>query len=342
MRIKIIGSGTSGLAAGITQLKKGNQVEIFEARSEKTDDKACGGICPKKTVDLLKQLVPDIEVTVPWCIYKNATVYDRVKGEVVEVDKVFFDGQILRVDKHLLLDRLRKEFVKLGGVIHYNSPQKIEKDPNFDLTINASGAPVERTDNGRSFAIETYEFDCDKFKNFSDANVLYDKRIDGYFWIMRCESKKYVIGAIGEKDYKNVLNYVKDFVKEMSGLDPETLKYHGAYSTHKFYQEYTNNVLNIGDAAGLCRPISYEGLYHSLLSGIQLENYDFEASKKDIKKGNFISKFLYKCVGKVKFCMGMVNKDIFKRLLDDNLCNEPYTFLDFKKFATPKSEIKNL
>ena len=44
MRIKIIGCGTSGLAAGITQLKKGNEVEIFEMRSEKTDNKACGGI----------------------------------------------------------------------------------------------------------------------------------------------------------------------------------------------------------------------------------------------------------------------------------------------------------
>lgn len=251
----IIGGGISGLTFGILSLKKKMNVLIVEKRNLETTDKLCGGLLTKKSLNILKSVVNLDNLKMKH--HDLASVHNDTKKITIDVD-------IYTINRHDLDQYLLNTYKKLGGeILIKTSYDKIDINDNiisinntnykYDNLIVAEGvnSSIRKKITGRpqrkNFALEI----TDKKKR--NLEIYFNSNFKGYSWIIP-NSKNNMIGLGEVTGSTDIIPYFEDYLKS---LNIKKTDIRGAYlpSGDDFFFQYAN-VYFIGDAAGLCSPLT--------------------------------------------------------------------------------------
>lgn len=295
----IIGGGISGLTFGILSLKKKRNVLIVEKRNPKTTDKLCGGLLTKKSLNILKSVVDldNLKIT----HHDIAKVHNDKKEITIDVD-------IYTINRHDLDQSLLNTYQKLGGEIliktsydnidiKHNTIRINNKNYRYEKLIVADGvnSSIRKKITGRAqrknFALEVTD------KKNRDLEIYFSSNYKGYSWIIP-NSKNNMIGL---GDVSGATDIMSNFEEYLKFLKIHKYDLRGAYlpSGDDFFFQY-DNVYFIGDAAGLCSPLTGEGIYYALLSASILSenlNKKYASSMRkhllNLRIAKFYSKFVY-------------------------------------------------
>jgi geranylgeranyl reductase family protein len=280
--VVIIGGGPSGSFAGINLLKKGYSVIIIDAAIFPRK-KLCGGIFTKKSRDLVETTIPDfpldktIAYTTPHVrlLNKKKTITDFNANTAFDmVDRTEFDFQLI------------EEFKKLGGVLHQgvrkynldmenNTIQFGTQTVTFKYLIGADGANskvrklIDKSYKNDGFCMDFY-VPKEELPDYDNAIELFFNIVpNGYAWVIShgetvslgfCDR----ISSLKVADYKTIFEKFcrqVGYIGEMK-YDSWPFSYGRAVNS-----PVKNNLLLVGDAAGLLEPITCEGIYYALYSG---------------------------------------------------------------------------
>lgn len=289
--VAVIGAGPGGSMAAWKLAERGHRIIVLDKRKEVGFPVQCGEGISRYAIESndlkldarwLKQEINGSRVFVP-----NGK-YFLVKGEGYSIDRHIFDRHLSE-----LAEKAGAE-IKLETVV-----KGITRDKHADrwkilttkgefmarYVVGADG-PLSFVSRwaGISFRPESiigyqYKFDADYVEKnidyiFNGKNYLDGKWLDfhygssfpdGYVWVFP-RGDEYNIGICGSGDLKKSL----DKYCKKRGLNPEKKKEvnAGQIPRGKVIPEFVrNNVLIVGDAAGLTNPITKGGIHAALYSG---------------------------------------------------------------------------
>ena len=289
----IIGGGPSGALCGMALQKAGFRTCIID-KSGFPREKLCGGLLTQKSVDLLKTHCPQFDVSKfvleevdfikLYNRYHKVMEY-RVKYPYRLTDRKIFD--------YLLIS----EYKNQGGFLFENtriSKESIDVEQNsvkigneafyYRILIGADGcnSVVSKKFNTKRSDYFCLEGTQPKRVDEKRLSIHFGCASVGYGW---CFPKRtdYVIGVIGSNHHHEIQSQAEAYFSEVTSGEFGNVK--GAFipSGKKFYYLNTRpNVLLVGDAAGFIDPVTGEGLYYAMLSGITAA----QAVIKTVKKGS--------------------------------------------------------
>jgi len=287
----IIGGGPSGALCGIELQKKGIKTCIID-QSSFPRDKVCGGLLTQKSVDLIEKYLADLNPS-EYIIDKTKVInffYENQKITSFHTNQTFYYTERKAFD-HILI----KKYKELGGILFEN--RKINKEDihlidnsiqldfeelKYKVLIGADGCNSVLA---RLNQLKRYDAFCIQGKQKHEH--LEDKDIRIYFGIARYgygwyfPKKDYAsVGIIDDNATKSINKNAKPFFSKISDTKLNNIKGAKIPSGHLIkLKNLSNNTLLIGDAAGFTDPITGEGLFYAMLSGIYaaeaiLENID--------------------------------------------------------------------
>ncbi|MBR4511625.1 MAG: NAD(P)/FAD-dependent oxidoreductase [Bacteroidales bacterium] len=286
--VLIIGGGPAGAAAGIALQKAGVQTCIVD-KAQFPRQKLCGGLVTRKTKDLLNSLIDDRAESEIWQevsagVHTQLKLYNRFELASSVTIGVPFDTVYRKVYDNYLV-RYYQE--KGGTLLDGNLPVSLDvegkklvlksgEELNFDYLIAADGAnswvrhQVGLSIDKRLFCLEI-NVSRDDF-DFEGIGIYFDVIGVGYAWVFP-KNDCYCIG-IGstEKPKKDTKAIFGDFLQRIGVRNLEKYPFQGAFVPGGGFLKkpyYGDNVLFAGDAAGFADPLTGEGLYWSLYSGMQ-------------------------------------------------------------------------
>lgn len=358
--VVIIGAGPAGISAAHNLIN--NDISCCVIDKQKFPrDKLCAGGITSKTFDIIKSLDLKDEFN-----GKNTVVSENV-SLYLEYEYI---TDIKCKEKTYLVDRLEfdeylvKEYEKKDGVILENTKVKnidtknnlITLDDNnklkFKYVIGADGAVgithsiVEKDFKVNGFCLQI-DVNKDECKYYSDNMSMYYGVLPyGYGWIFP-KQNHISVGFIG--NYDKSIDYTSEFNKFLSKLKINYKKseYKGAFIPFGNYIKSPinkdGNLILVGDAAGFVDPITGEGIYFAVQSGIKasdiiiksIQNKNSEYIKeynkeileitKNIRLANHFKKLIYTC--KVPIFKSMKNDKIGGFLFNDCLYKSNYNLL---------------
>lgn len=307
--IIIIGGGPAGAMCGIELQKQGFKTCILDKASFPRT-KLCGGLLTQKTLDLLKLHTPNIHPenfvlnsTKSVDFYKHTQQVCSLKSNIpfYFTERSIFDYELIkeykRIGGHLIENcRIKKENIDLK-----NKHIQIEDDRyQYKYLIGADGcnsvllqkARVARND---LFCIEGVVKTGSSIP--TDCRIYFNSVKNGYGWYFP-KDKHYTIGLGGDNKNKNLKKDAECFFKEAEVNQVEQIK--GAFiPSGKLpnIKQTHDNTIPIGDAIGMVDPITGEGLYYALWTGIQAAHTILEAShlKKENVKDIYLKKIEDEC-----------------------------------------------
>jgi len=281
MKIAIIGAGPGGLYAALTAAKQNIQVDLFEKR--KVGE---GIVCGE-------------------CIFDSLSVMTRPSpGLLRPVDEVVLKGSrdytfpLSRHRKLWMLDRktwqqgLAKQAAKMGVAVYENTritPDRLRQmQKEYDWILDASGAP--------SVTSRAYQFTTDYFREYllaHQAVVAGDftalmPRIKfgffrnlpaefqpGYFWVFPKDGQTANVGVVctvrGKlgKDDVDLKKLMVDVLCAEGLTDATVLeKGSGIAASRMLPRLIYDNIILVGDAAGLTSALHGGGIDTACLSGV--------------------------------------------------------------------------
>lgn len=256
--LKIIGGGIAGLSCGIRAQKLGLKSVIIE-KDKLPKKKICGGLFTTKSKILYEQLLEE-----PLKFkYKDDTVILKYEDKWVSSDikPIYF------VDRYEISKQMVDKYLKLGGIIQQDNDIKATK------TIYANGVDFSQINNRNyAFAIEQ-EWDEDLI-----TEIEFLPEIKGYLWKFMTNQ-----GIGGE------VEYTKEILDKAKELNLTNIK-----GTYLPYGNPLKDKDKIGDRANLCNPITGEGIYYAVKSGIlAAENKNHNSLVRKLKFEKFLSNFFY-------------------------------------------------
>ncbi|MEG0180455.1 MAG: NAD(P)/FAD-dependent oxidoreductase [Terrisporobacter sp.] len=306
--VVIIGAGPGGIAAAHNLIN--NNISCLLIDKQKFPrNKLCAGGITSKTFDLLKELKLKKEFTGENTIisegaelyleYKYITKI-KSKGLTYMVDRFDFDSYLVDDYKDkggILLEEARvKNIDEKNNIITLGNEETIE----FQYIIGADGAVgmtrklVDKNMHANGFCLQV-DVERSKFKYDTDYMSLYYGIIpQGYGWIF--PKKSYLTIGFGG-DYNKNFDYNGEFEKFLNklGINCDRKDFKGAFLA--FGEHIKNpvnkekNLLLVGDAAGLVDPITGEGIYFAMLSGVKASNLIIKAIKEN--SPNEVDKYKY-------------------------------------------------
>ena len=278
----VIGAGPSGTACSITLQRRGIKNCLID-KAFFPRRKTCAGLVTGKTYKLINKLFGENDTDCLFCDTaskirlfqgEKELVSAQIKNPVRLVKRVDFDDDLAKRYKNLGGELFDGETIRR---IDYNSNKiklKSGKTIEYNNLIFADGAislahkKIGFDKSKLAFGIEAY---IPREELNTDSIDIYFEYIDGgYIWVFP-HSDTVCVGAVNqfesEVDYKNILT---EFLRD-KGVDTGNIKYFGAflpYGNPVPQNKLPDNVMLIGDAAGFADPISGEGLYMALRSGI--------------------------------------------------------------------------
>ncbi|MDP4201256.1 MAG: geranylgeranyl reductase family protein [Bacteroidota bacterium] len=297
--VLIIGGGPSGALTGIELQKRGFNTCIIDKASFPRE-KLCGGGLTLKTIELLDTYCPELD--------KNAFIL----GQSDNVDFYYKTDQITHTkintpyfftDRKLLDASLIELYKEKGGTLLENTRINA-KDINFaentillgndslryKYLIGACGCSTLLT---KPFGISRNDYFCVETRVAKETTEKQPFRIylgpvqNGYGWYFP-KNDHDVIGVGGKNTNKTLPKQAELFFQEVTKTTGLPSK--GAFipSGKKINAlSVTDNTILVGDAAGFIDPITGEGLYYALLSGIFASESVLEASgnpKRSLQK----------------------------------------------------------
>lgn len=278
----IIGAGPSGAACGITLQRRGMNNCIID-KAVFPRNKTCAGLVTGKTYKLINLLFGAADTDKLFCDSASVIRLYQSQKEVVsapienpvhlvkrkdfdnalverykELGGTLFEGEtIVRIDY-----RLNKITLKSGKSVGYN--HLIFADGALSL----SHKKLKMKKENLAFGIEAYI--PKEQLNTESIDIYFEYADNGYVWVFPHGDT--VCAGVGAQ-YKKGVDYkaaLRRFLED-AGVDPDGAKYIGAFLPYGYavpQHKLPENTLLIGDAAGFADPISGEGLYMALKSGI--------------------------------------------------------------------------
>ena len=283
----ILGAGPAGVAAAKT-LEKANINFCLIEKSKFPRFKLCGGGLTIKSQRALKRL----NLNVSEESYKCSKVLIKAKGIS---DEIILDNDILMLDR-VKFDYDNLKQIKNKNIFEGETITKIEGNIletnndsyEFKYIIFADGVNgySRRLIKNRPLAFSV-EYESPKI---SDRVVLdFGSIKEGCCWIF----PKKDCTVIGLGDLKNnKIDYVNSLIKfsEENGFEIDKAKirgYHLPIYSKEIYQRSVieDKYILVGDAASLVDPVSGEGIYYALMSGL----YAAESIIEVLKNNNNLS-----------------------------------------------------
>ncbi|WP_378954679.1 NAD(P)/FAD-dependent oxidoreductase [Pelosinus sp. sgz500959] len=266
MKIAIIGGGPGGLTAALESLKRGYEVTLFE-KGFIGDDIRCGE-CLFDSFGLLSKPSMDVATRIDGIIFK-------IKGEYRRKFKDF--ERLWMLDRKKWQLSMAKEAIALGLNICEESPVDSKElqvlSKAFDYVIDASGAPSVTSYKYGFF--QEYLNECfvgiqhviqGDFTKYNKAlKIGFLPETYGYYWIFPKNDNLANVGVglqIEEikkgKDIKTLLHEV--LVMENLENLPVEKTVSGILPTKLLGKIVYDNILLVGEAAGLTSPLHGEGI----------------------------------------------------------------------------------
>ena len=280
----IIGGGPAGMACAITLQKKNAKVLVID-KAVFPRHKTCGGLITKKTHLLIQELFEQRPEELEFLFRDSVTsvsLYDRtgllVTAEVSDpmrfADRMVFDnalvqkykelsGMILEGEKDYSIDRKNRAILLSGQrIVHYKNI--IFADGALSQAQKQPGLAVKKL----AFGIETF-LSTDQFP-LQGMSLHFDYGTDGYIWVFPYKDQI----CIGACSYYKGISEPKEMLRiflEKYGINLKNLKCQGALAPYGYtvpQNKLPEDQFLLGDAAGFADPISGEGIYFALRSGI--------------------------------------------------------------------------
>ena len=278
----IIGAGPAGAACALTLQKRGANCCLID-KAVFPRHKTCAGLVTAKTMQLIRSLYPEDKVESLFCDSTSQIKLYRKTEELVKAD---LKKPVHLVDRTHFDNALVEEYKRIGGVMREGERgYQINYADNcitlsngdvlsYDYLIFADGAlsnahkqlNIDRRK--LAFGIETY-VPADLMK-VNSVDLYFDYLKTGYVWAFP-HGDTVCVGAADQynpkTDYKKLFSSIlTDF-----GIRQVKLKYHGAFLPYGYVipqDDLPDNTMLIGDAGGFTDPISGEGLYMAMKTGV--------------------------------------------------------------------------
>jgi digeranylgeranylglycerophospholipid reductase len=280
MRLAIIGAGPGGLYAALTAAKRGMQVDLFEK------GRVGGGIvCGECIFDALGVM------TKPGRGLLHAVTEIVLQGVETYRLRVRADRPLWMVDRTLWQRELAEQAAAQGVMIHekerISAGRLLAMKGAYDWVIDASGAP--------SITSRTYGFTKDYFRKYLLAcqvviqgdfshlipaikagflPELARETMPGYYWVFPRDAETANVGvgcaAPVNGAFRTDLKALLAEVLRKEGLSGEAvLKKGGGFIPARILPQLLyDNILLVGDAAGLTSPLHGGGIDLACLSGV--------------------------------------------------------------------------
>lgn len=282
----IIGAGPAGSACAITLKKLGVSCCVID-RAIFPRNKTCAGLVTAKSYKLINTL---FDSKLPGSLFCAESSTVRLFGKTKLIAEAPITNGVRLVNRRDFDNALVSRYRGLGGTFfegesilridHRSNRLKLKsgKSIEYKTLIFADGAlsmahkklniPREKL----AFGVEAY-VPSDQL-NTDGVDLYFEYIDDGYIWVFP-HGDTVCAGVAGTYDRKiNYKDILSKFLKDM-GVDPGKQKYIGAFLPYGYVVpqgKLPDNVMLIGDAAGFTDPISGEGLYMAMRSGIDAAN----------------------------------------------------------------------
>lgn len=296
----IIGAGPAGMGCAVSLIKSGKTPCVID-KAVFPRNKTCAGLVTAKTERLIRQLLSDDHYDDVFCNSADSIKLFQKSSELVEaplsrpvhlVDRIDFDNAL--VDRYKSLGGTILEGER-GFSVDYDNNRVTLSDGSeigYNTIVFADGALSMahknlKVDKGRmALGIEAY-VPSDR-TDINSVNIYFDYLKDGYMWAFP-HSDTVCFGAANL--FKKGVDYKALFIGFLNdlGVDYSGVKFIGAFLPYGYIvpqEKLPRNVILVGDAAGFADPISGEGLYMALQSGI----YAAEAMQTDDPKNSYLKK----------------------------------------------------
>jgi geranylgeranyl reductase family protein len=293
--VLIVGGGISGSTLGYRLQKQGLKTVIVDKKTFPRD-KLCGGLLTQKSVDLIAKIYKDNDFPIE-CKTNCVDLYliDNLLSSV-ETNNTFYSVNRIDFDFWLI-----NKYLLSGGNVITGKPQKKNDDNTVELTngttirykilVGADGSNSWV----RKYIDPSYQVDAVCMETYTESKSLKSNTISiffsavptGYGWII--PKKDFLCIGIGGK-IKNNTDIKKKFRNYCQQLRiDEQAQAKGALLPFGHYVKnpVKDNILLVGDAAGLVDPITGEGIYFALLSS----QYASDAITKSLKNSGKLSSY---------------------------------------------------
>lgn len=275
----IIGGGPAGAMTGITLQKKGYKTCIID-KSAFPRKKLCGGLLTVKTIELLREYCPTLNPD-HFVVKQTDSVHIYLGNEKVATYQMMHPCYL--TERSLFDHALIEEYLYNGGEVIDNQriiPADIDfnrrtvhtgsQTYGYSYLVGADGCnslllkKLGRKNNN-SYCIEgEVSRDSDSKE---EMKIFFGVAVNGYGW--QFPKMGYdCVGIGGEKSDRNILQHAGLFFKQ---LDIEPANQRGAPISTGRQPDLSglpDNTIAVGDAAGFADPITGEGIYFALLSGL--------------------------------------------------------------------------
>lgn len=278
----ILGAGPAGAACAITLRRMGMDPCVID-KATFPRRKTCAGLVTDKTFRLIREL---FEGDVPGDLFADASdsvrlfkrsellVQARLERPVRLVNRAHFDnalverykalgGTILEGEKRISID-LDSRLITLSNGDSVRFERLLYADGALSLSRRVTGAGYEDL----AFGIEAYI--PSSLLPCSSVDLYFDYLDSGYAWVFP-HGDEVCVGLADKRrkgtDFRAIF---EDFLRDL-GVPSEGLRYIGAflpYGRATDQDRLPDHAMLLGDAAGLTDPISGEGLYMAMQSGI--------------------------------------------------------------------------
>ncbi len=340
--VVIVGAGPAGSSLAYLLQCRGIKVLLID-KCNFPREKLCGGLMTQKTINLIEMIYKDkfIEydfVTNNIAFYYNDDIISNfiTKNPFYFVNRKDFDNFLLQ--KYINAGGLffHGENIKINNISDNTIKLKDNKIIKFKFLIGADGANSQI----RKLITPDYKPNgfCFETSNNNDKvgtmEIHFGCLSKGYGWIFPRKNSS-IIGYGG--NYKNTVQFGgKNFIQYLNNIGiKEHSKVKGAFIPYGNYvkKPYKDNIILIGDAAGLVDPITGEGLFFAFKSAYIIfekiinkiylnEEIDFKGLFYDIHenidKANKLKPFVFnKIIQKYFFKIMQKHKHLFEFVCDN-------------------------
>lgn len=284
--VAIIGAGPAGSAAAAVLSTKGASVLLVDKASFPRD-KTCGGLITQKAVSLIAQ---DLNVKLSDDIILHRSNSFAIYSKRKLVNKATTDANTQFVSRRDLDNRLVEAAADAGACIIFGKRPRITSPKNirieldhysYDYLIGADGVyscvrrsigvNLKKTHIALGLQVNVPVIDKCGLVDVTTPNIYFDYIKYGWGWVFP-KGDYFSIGIAGL--INNARRMREIFAAFLENLEIPSSKYSTRVSGAMIpYGTYlltpgSNNVLLAGDAAGFVDPITGEGIYYALLSGV--------------------------------------------------------------------------